>query len=72
MNIQNLDSFFTELSEEELKSCNGGSLGKPLDGAGDATGQTVNNTLDTTKYTVDGAKDAVILITGPLIKFLGA
>lgn len=72
MNIENLDSFITELTEEELKSCNGGGVADFVDesvngvnvvsdNATDGFQRTTNSTIDGSQRTIDGVqKDATI------------
>lgn len=69
MNTNKYDSFSTELTEEELKTCNGGSLSSLVGGADDAVDQTITNATTTGKLTIDGTQDAVGLLTSPTVGF---
>ncbi|BAZ26273.1 hypothetical protein NIES4073_71790 [Kalymmatonema gypsitolerans NIES-4073] len=70
MNTKKFDSFSTEITEEELKSCNGGILGGTVGPADDAVDQTIDNINTTVKLTIDGTQDAVALVTGPGVGFV--
>lgn len=70
MNTEKLGSFSTDLTEEELKSCNGGVVSRLVSGADDAADATIDNANTTVNLTIDGTQDGVRLLTGPVVVFV--
>ena len=61
MNIENLDYFLNELSEEELKSCTGGSaLDSVINGTQKVVDYNINNGQNTLDYHIDGTQEGLL------------